>query len=63
MEQKYEDMFTSQMKIIYHDFQEKSRTTSTQSVNNIHLYYYNQSQAPAWSKKIFLFKIIKSARL
>lgn len=37
MEQKYEDMFTSQMKIIYHDYQEKSRTTSTQSVNNIHL--------------------------
>lgn len=35
MEQKYEDMFTSQMKIIYHDFQEKSRTTSTQSVNLI----------------------------
>lgn len=38
MEQKYEDMFTSQMKIIYHDFQEKSKTTSTQSVNNFHLY-------------------------
>lgn len=35
MEQKYEDMFTNQMKIIYHDFQEKSRTTSTQSVNLI----------------------------
>lgn len=56
MEQKYEDMFTSQMKIIYHDFQEKSRTTSTQSVNNFHLYEYNQSQAPAWPKKYFFLK-------
>lgn len=58
MEQKYEDMFTSQMKIIYHDFQEKSRTTSTQSVNLI-----QPITGTCMVKKIFLFKIIKSTRL